>query len=244
MALSKQNQLIRFTLDLTYKLEGEFLIPKGKGPFTTVILVHGFLGFMHQKQFKVISERLVAAGYAVCRFDFSCGQGESEGAFEQGRISNWKKEMFQVISYVKQQSFVSKIVLLGHSLGGALALQQHVHADALITLNGVYRFPYRLSSRTYETPREGGSYTIPTWFIIDALLHLRLPPLSTISCPVLVMQSTNDSKLRPVQAEYAVQKLKHPELCMFESPEHTLREMDTLEFVTSKLIVWLKRTVR
>jgi alpha-beta hydrolase superfamily lysophospholipase len=232
-----------FTLKHDFEIKGEILKPRGRGPFITVLLVHGYLGFMHQKQFRLLSEYFIKEGFAVVRFDFSCGQGQSEGRYEQARISRWQEELSLVIEYVKTSGFCKHLVLLGHSLGGLLSAQQAHKADALITLNGLYALPLHIHRYNYA-PKEKVTFKLPFSFIVDMLLHLRMPRWKKLHIPILIAHAQGDEVVSVTQAYKAHKKFRTSELFIFPSSEHTLRDEKTIMLVAKKFSSWIKSKVK
>ncbi|MEN6414552.1 MAG: alpha/beta fold hydrolase [Veillonellales bacterium] len=91
-----------------------------------VIFCHGFTGDkIGSNQLMLhIAQAIEADGKIAVRFDFA-GSGESGGEFaEDTRVSGWQEDLQSVVSWVKNQpEFIgAPIFLLGHSLGGLVAL--------------------------------------------------------------------------------------------------------------------------
>ena len=109
-------------------LAGTLTLPKGKGPFTAVILITGsgpqnrdeeILG---HKPFLVISDYLTRNGIAVLRYD-DRGIGKSEGEFPKATTQNFAEDAFSAVKYLKTRKEIDnkKIGLIGHSEGGLIA---------------------------------------------------------------------------------------------------------------------------
>jgi uncharacterized protein len=105
-------------------LQGSVHIPEGKGPFPAILMLHGFASnrMGNQDSFVRMGDRLVAAGFAVFRFDFS-GCGESEGDFFNLTVTREIEEAIALIHFCRQQSEVDpdQFHLLGMSLGSVVA---------------------------------------------------------------------------------------------------------------------------
>lgn len=89
-----------------------------------VIICHGFIGSRIgvNRLFVHAANRLAAQGYHVLRFDYA-GCGESTGFYGKQEFQDLIDQTRQVIDYVEKLDVIEpeKIVLLGHSLGGAVA---------------------------------------------------------------------------------------------------------------------------
>lgn len=85
-----------------------------------VVLCHGFGGSKDNQLFELIADSLQRHGIASVRFDFN-GHGESEGRFQDMTVPNEIEDTKKVVAYMRNQPFVSKVALAGHSQGGVVA---------------------------------------------------------------------------------------------------------------------------
>jgi len=94
-------------------------LPPGE-PKAKVVLVHG-LG-EHSGRYRHVAERLVAAGCAVFAADHR-GHGQSQGprAFVD-RFRHLVADLDQVVDHARRTARNRPLFLLGHSMGGAVAL--------------------------------------------------------------------------------------------------------------------------
>lgn len=90
-----------------------------------VMICHGFIGSKTgvNRLFVKAARQLCAQGFAVLRFDYR-GAGESEGNYGDNTFASLVDQTHAVLSYAHALEAIdrSKIVLLGHSLGGAVAV--------------------------------------------------------------------------------------------------------------------------
>jgi alpha-beta hydrolase superfamily lysophospholipase len=108
-----------------WKLPAELTIPKGKGPFVGVVMIPGSgpsdmnetIG--ENEPFKDIAYALSTMGFVVLRYD--------KRAYVYGKEmkvmnvqSIYLQDAAYAIKYLVNESFVSKVFLLGHSLGAYL----------------------------------------------------------------------------------------------------------------------------
>ena len=90
-----------------------------------VIICHGFVGnrIGTDRLFVKTARALAARGFLVLRFDYA-GCGESEGNYGQESIRTMIEQTRLVLDYVVDIDGIDRerITLIGHSLGGAVAL--------------------------------------------------------------------------------------------------------------------------
>ena len=85
-----------------------------------VLLCHGFGGNKEGQMFDLIADSLCRYGIASIRFDFN-GHGESEGEFQQMTVPNEMADAKAVFEYVRDLRYVSRVGIVGHSMGGVVA---------------------------------------------------------------------------------------------------------------------------
>lgn len=88
--------------------------------YPAVILMHGFHASKDMQLMKIIADKLEHKGMASIRFDFN-GHGGSEGRFEDMTIPNEMEDARKIYEYVRNQSQITSISLVGHSQGGLIA---------------------------------------------------------------------------------------------------------------------------
>ena len=107
-------------------LAGTLTLPKGDGPFTTVIFIAGSgpqdrdENILDHKPFLVISDHLARHGIASLRLD-KRGVGASTGDFKEATCTDFIKDTQAAIDFMKSRKEVKSLGLLGHSEGGMLA---------------------------------------------------------------------------------------------------------------------------
>lgn len=106
------------------KLVGRSYIPKGEGPFPTVIFLHG----IHSVRgvFREYQDYLARKGIASFAFDFCGGStySDSDGDTREMSLSSMHLDTDTIFEMVKKQKDVDtdQIFLTGHSQGGLVAL--------------------------------------------------------------------------------------------------------------------------
>lgn len=104
------------------RISGIIEKPEGNGPFSALIYCHGFTGDRNESHFLFsdISKALCKIGVGNIRFDFF-GSGDSDGCFSEMTLETEVRDLECVYAYVKKLEWVSKISLIGFSMGGAVA---------------------------------------------------------------------------------------------------------------------------
>lgn len=99
-------------------LAGYLFKPFGKAK-SAIIFCHGFMWF--KESFKMPARYLALRGFITLAFDFT-GNGDSDGFLSEGTISQEVSDVGSAIKFLKKNYGVEKIGLVGHSVGGAVAV--------------------------------------------------------------------------------------------------------------------------
>ncbi len=86
---------------------------------SAIIFLHGFTGF--KEQFSLWAKYFSLRGFITLAFDFT-GNGESDGFFTEGTISQEVSDVDSAIKFLKKNYCVEKFCVLGHSMGGTVAI--------------------------------------------------------------------------------------------------------------------------
>ncbi|MFS0576977.1 alpha/beta fold hydrolase [Sporosarcina sp. 179-K 3D1 HS] len=107
-------------------LSGALHLPERRQLSATplIVLLHGFVGSKvgEHRLFVKAARHFTNAGYAVARFDFS-GCGESDGDYAEVTLTKQLQEVQAVLNHLSSIKEIDtrNIILIGHSLGGAVA---------------------------------------------------------------------------------------------------------------------------
>jgi len=126
---------------------GTLTIPKGRGPFTALVIVSGTGkqdrdGTMGgHKIFLDIADGLSKNGYAVLRLD-DRGVGKTTGVYEQATTLDFANDALAAVAYLRSRKEINakKIGLLGHSEGGmaiSIAAANSKQVAFLISIAGL-----------------------------------------------------------------------------------------------------------
>lgn len=102
-------------IDLSATLD----MPKGEAR-AWALFSHCFTGNRHFPASSRISKTLAENGIACMRFDYQ-GLGESGGDFAHSSVTNNVQDLITVAQYM-EKNFQAPDLLVGHSLGGAIAM--------------------------------------------------------------------------------------------------------------------------
>lgn len=111
------------------KLNGIIYLAAGAGPHPTVIFLHGFPGYERSSD---IAQAIRRAGWHVVNFSFR-GSWGSEGNYTQQHLIEDTLVVFEFLQSNAEEYRVDpqKIVLIGHSLGGATALAAAIQEPSI-----------------------------------------------------------------------------------------------------------------
>lgn len=102
-------------------LRGLYTTPNQQST-NTVVMFHGYTGHKNENGFlfKQITQRCVDVNFSTLRFDFY-GSGDSDGEFSDMTFLTELEDGRNIIDYAYQLNNNKPIILLGFSMGGAVA---------------------------------------------------------------------------------------------------------------------------
>jgi len=172
-------------------------------PVGVVVIAHGFAE--HGGRYAAVAERLVASGIAVRALDHR-GHGLSEGKRTSiVRFADYVDDLSTVIGQARERWPSLHLVLLGHSMGGLIALDLAVRQT--IPLEGL------VLSAPAACPREVSTFTLAVGRALSRVAPntgvLRLP-LNRISRDPAVVDAYNNDPLvfrTPIRARLGAEML-------------------------------------
>ncbi|SDC52582.1 hypothetical protein SAMN02799630_00105 [Paenibacillus sp. UNCCL117] len=186
-----------------------------------VIVAHGFIGSRIgvDRLFVLAARDLAQHGYMVLRFDYG-GCGESTGEYGEGGLDALIDQTRSVIDYALGIDCVDpqRVILLGHSLGGAVALltaARDKRVKTLVMWSSV-AYPFNdivgiTGKKAYEQAVQNGStdylgYALKPVFFESLTRHQPFEQLRKFGGDVLLVHGTNDEVI-PVDYCFLYQKL-------------------------------------
>lgn len=196
----------------------------------TLVFLPGFRSSMDGQKALTLRDRAATLGCGCLRFDYF-GHGRSTGEPMDGTIGRWRGDALAVIDAVAPAE--AKVVLVGSSMGGWLALRAAAARPARVagiaTIAAAPDFtvdllPARLTPAQRATLDRDGHVSLPTPYGPDpypvsrALLteggnHRVLAPnstvLETIACPVRLIHGMCDTDIPWQRSAALTEKLSH-----------------------------------
>ena len=186
-----------------------------------VVICHGFIGSRIgvDRLFVKTARALARQGSFVLRFDYG-GCGESSGSYGSLGMDSMIDQTRTALDYVLSMDYVDpqRVTLLGHSLGGAVALHTAVkdkRVNRLILWSAV-GYPYndivRIVGRSgYDEAILKGStdyagYTLEPVFFDSLQQHQPFQAATRFSGDVLLVHGTSDDII-PADYSFLYQKL-------------------------------------
>ena len=242
----------RLTLPaLDLPLDARLHRPSAAGPVPLVILAHGFKGFMDWGPWPWLGEQLAAQGLAFLRFNFSHnGIGADPEVFTEDQRfqdNTFTREVAEARAALKAGAALpgidpGRVILLGHSLGGAMALLAAAQApdevSAVVTWAGVASLEGLLGFKDQvglwrsqgflevRNARTGQIMRVGVGLLEDWEAHreaLDVPAavraLTRAGRPVTAIQGTGDTSVPPAHGHQLAQA--GARLILIEDADHT-----------------------
>lgn len=226
-------------------------VPRDGPPAATALLAHCFTCGKDLKGLVHLSRALSDAGFAVLRFDMT-GRGESEGSFAEDGLSGDVDDLEDAAAFLARE-VAPPSLLVGHSLGGAVALLAAPRIDSLRALAtvGAPAEPSQLIGVTPEAtggdPAEGeaeasiGGRTFRlSRTLVEALTASNpLERLSELRLPLMILHSVVDEVVGVEHAARLFEAAHHPKsFVSLGSAGHLLPRERDARFAGSVIGAW------
>ena len=219
------------------RVRGEVRRPTGRpGPLPVVLVLHGFKAFRRWGFFPWFGERIAGRGFASVVFDFSHNGTDAAGeAYPRGdlfRRMTWgthQADLDAVLAAVRGGTLPGasamdpgRVALVGHSMGGGLAVLQALRTPGLRCVAGLapVNRADRFSQGEKETWRAKGELPIVNTRTGEVLPlglgHLEdaearrgeldaAAAAARLPCPLLVVHGEDDTSVPPAEGRSLVE---------------------------------------
>lgn len=241
------------------EVPGEFVSP-GTSPSPAVLLLHGTASERNEVGglFVRLSERLAAHGIASLRIDFA-GCGASSRPQTDFTVTSELADARAAVAWLRAQSSVSRVAVLGMSQGGMIALLAAA-ADpslaALVTWSAGVLTPAELSGAFPGLLGDGASSAVVDLgyrtfeFSRQWLTEFRAMDLgaaaAAVTVPVLTVAGTADTVVSPAASARLVADAPDRTMVEIEGADHifnVLSPASTAERILTVTTDWLVATL-
>lgn len=229
-------------------------------PAPHVILVHGFGGRRSEDHLKAIATALQEAGIAVVVPDLTRNLGDSEGRFEDLTLSHEVSDVRETIKHVRGRGEVSKLALVGHSLGGLVATLvagREEGIEAIVLLSAVCDFPNKFresheqdlgrwrSEGTIFLDAEKKEKPLGIQFLDDLEVWEVFRLVGEVSVPALILHGSGDEEV-PIEHALDYRRLLRGEtkLQVIEGADHTYSEETHLKQAVGATVGFLSEKLK
>ncbi len=229
-------------------------LPADGTPKAYALFAHCFTCGKNLKPIVNINKSLTAHGIAVLRFDFT-GIGESKGDFSQTNFSSNVEDLMEAAEFLAGD-YAAPHLLIGHSMGGAAAIQAAHHIDsvsALVTI-AAPSHPNNLNTKLRES-REvaiergaaevtigGSTFTLKRQFFEDLERHRMERFIRELDRALLILHSPADDTVDIENAAEIFQAARHPKSYVsLDDMGHLILEEPEARYVGDLIATWSRR---
>lgn len=235
------------------RLVGMRHIPKGKGPYPTVILYHGLSGSKEEgyARYVRLSRLLCLNGYQVYRFDYR-GHGDSEGDFDDLVMDDLVKDSGDILEYVcknketdrRHMAIVSRSMCPGLYLRltseNIRAMVMHCPAvDPRVTLEHGWGVGLR-----YARKGERGGYNLNPDFWDNLGKYNAFTAIKYADMPILIVTGDEDEVIWVDDVrEFYKAANKPKKLVVVKYTGHDFERREHEDRVHRETLAWIKKYV-
>ncbi len=226
----------------------------GEGDRCAIISSH-FTGFKEVKHYFNLAKTLSDNGICALRFDFSDCIGESEGTCEEMSVTNQTNDIISAIDFLEEKG-ISKIGIMGHSLGGLVAINAAANDNRIKALVSAAA-PAKLEWDTLFKEKEAqwkndGYITFPSWkrgkIRINYGFYLDLKKLDAtklvqrIKAPILVIHPENDELVSIVNSQGIYENANDPKnFIVIKGSDHMFSKEEHESELIGLTLDWFKK---
>ena len=226
---------------------------KGKSP--GIVFIHGLNSNMEGKKAIFIEKYAKKNKLSFIRFDCR-GHGKSSGNFEDFTISDWKKDLLDIIDNIAK----GPQILIGSSMGGWLMfLAAKKRPSKIIGMIGlaaapdyINEFYKNLTNKKKQEIKKRGiikyssygfSYLIKKKYFVDGKKNIILNREFKWSKPLILIQGLKDKVVKPEVTEKIVKKIKgnQIQIKLLKNSDHRLSEPFDLKIINESIESIIKK---
>lgn len=229
-------------------------LPEDEKPLAFAVFAHCFTCTKNINAAVNICRSLSRRRIAVLRFDFT-GLGESDGEFAATTFTDNIDDIVAAGKFL-HEAYQAPEILIGHSLGGAAALQAAARIDtvrAVATIGAPYQPAHALQH--FEEARAqieasgkavvaiaGREFTIRKSFVDDLQQQDPGAILRRLDAALLVMHSPRDQVVGIDNAAQIYQAARHPKSFISLDPaDHLLSRKEDSQYAADMIAAWARR---
>ncbi|QVK17333.1 alpha/beta fold hydrolase [Mycoplasmatota bacterium] len=211
-------------------LRGYLHQPDINGKMPLVVMYHGFTGHKGENAFLFtqFSRYLCDNNIASLRFDF-LGSGESDHDFKYMTFSKEVEEAKAILTLAKTFPFVRKIIVMGLSMGGAVATQvakeRASEIDKLILWAPAGNIREIIENSHFSTSENGncdlGGIELSSLFIDDIKEKDLWTGIDQFKKPVSIHHGSNDTAVPLIISEKYKEIYQNCKLHIYQNGTHT-----------------------
>jgi len=216
-----------------------------------VVFFHGFTGNKteHAGHFRNFSRILFNNNISSVRFDYF-GNGESDGEFKDFTFDTLIEDSEQIIEYVRVNYNNKRIVLLGFSMGGAVAAMmaaKHPEIDKIILWSPAGNIIEHIKKYYEDLPKNNNNNVIIGGFfelskeMYDSLQNYdTYRDFNKYPGKVLIIQGEKDLTVKPDISKKYMDLAMHSNYIMINNAGHGYDKIDERDILYSESLKYLK----
>ena len=248
---------ISFPGSQNHKLGALIDLPDEGQPNAYALFAHCFTCTKNFKAVSNINRALTNQKIAVLRFDFT-GLGESEGDFSDTNFSSNVGDLVAAAEFMKTHYEAPKI-LIGHSLGGAAALQAARHIPSCVAVATIAApFDPGRANRIFLSKKEeierdgeaeiilaGRPFRIKKQFFDDLEENNVREHIGNLKRALLIFHSPLDDTVGINNAAQIFMAAKHPKsFISLDRADHLLTNKQDSMYVGAMIAMWSSRYIQ
>ena len=226
-----------------------------KGKFPGIIFIHGLNSDMSGQKALYIERYAKKNKLQFIRFDCR-GHGKSTGKFEDFTISDWKRDLIDIIDNVAK----GPQILVGSSMGGWLMfLAAKARSSRIAGMVGLAAAPDYIDGFYNDLPAKkkqdlkikgvinyssyGFSYLIKKKYIVDGRKNKILNKEFKWNKPLILIQGLKDNVVKPDVPEKIIRKVKGNQILikLLKNSDHRLSESFDLKVISESIDAVIKK---